>query len=111
VDLNERPDMDSFVFARNCPPAGVASPASPYTDDDAPVRGVLSTPTVSDTLTFTAGRAIGINTTTAGNIKFGFPDGSFQIIPVAVGYTQFSIGANRIYATGTTAVATYSILK
>jgi hypothetical protein len=67
---------------------------------------VIVTP--SDGATFTVpDLGIHVVATVAGNVAFGFANGTVMILPVAVGLTFLHIAPNQIKSTGTTATATY----
>jgi hypothetical protein len=76
----------------------------------APVAGVTAI-VPSDSASVTAGRGLGVIATAAGNVIVGFADASTITVPVASGYQQFPFAVTKLMATGTTATATYYILK
>lgn len=64
--------------------------------------------TPSDTVGVQAGRQFGVICTAAGNVKVKFSkQGDTLVIPVAVGLTRFDWEVSQVFATGTTATATY----
>lgn len=65
----------------------------------------------SDTVKVQQCRAILINCTVVGNVKVGFPDGSTLTVTIpSVGIYEFNWAVNQVYATLTTATATYYAL-
>lgn len=68
---------------------------------------ILMTPGVTQDVQ----RSVGVNCTTAGNVKFLLQDGSSLILPVYPGWQTFPLACRQIVIVGTTAVATYFNLK
>jgi spore coat protein U-like protein len=101
-----------FVFLLLAFPAfaQVQAPSGPI-NPGAPIQGNAGAVTPSDTITFAAQRAIGAVCTVAGNVKFGWSDGSTWTVPLNAGLNQLSWAVNQVFATGTTATCTYAVLK
>lgn len=66
--------------------------------------------TPSDSTTTTAGRAIAVVATVAGNVSVLMGGGGTFVFPVPVGLTILPLGVTRVNVTGTTATATYTKL-
>lgn len=75
---------------------------------DSGPAGSAATISTSDTVKVQQGRALLIDCTALGTVKVGFPDGSTLTVHVpAAGIYEFNWAVNQVYATGTSATATY----
>lgn len=62
--------------------------------------------TVNDSTVFSIRRML-VNVTVAGNIKFDTPNSTGVVMAVSIGVYTLPIAMTKLYATGTTATATY----
>lgn len=74
-----------------------------------PITGAVAV-SASDTATVDPGRQFAIMCTVAGNLKVGFLDGTTITIPVVAGLTLLPWAVKQVFATNTTATATYANL-